>query len=289
MSMCQNLVQIPVDEYPVMNRLFVLTCLASLASLGIANAAQAFQVVTAPTNDAGFNSLLTSGQMQEVYVAGGRAGNNSATGGERETEILDDLNVNFTSGYPGTIISNSQNPVLGGSGQRTWVKNELVDFSLVYNPNATGATPKLTFTVAGSTPSPLTTNQFSGQVTDLFFRVRAGSNNVGTYSSSFSNLVLDGVAVGQDVSASCTRATAAASNCSDVKYLRLSGLNSNGFNLTGKTSFNWGSGAMPTNSNMMFQIKAAAPGPRPVPAPAMMAGMVLTGAGTLWKKLKSKR
>jgi hypothetical protein len=43
---------------------------------------------------------------------------------------------------------------------------------------------------------------------------------------------------------------------------------------------------------MMFQVKAAAPGPRAnnsAPAPGMIAGMALAGAGSLWKKLKRKQ
>jgi hypothetical protein len=269
-----------------MSRLIWSTCLASLASLGFAGAAQAFTVVTPPATDTAFEDLLRSGELQEVYVPGGRAGNNSLNTAERELEILDPLEVDFKNGYPGTIIPNSQGPLNGATGQFVWGNGTANPFTLVYTPQAT---TKLTFNVGGINGqggTTLTTNEAIGQVTEIFLRTRVASqNSAGTFTTNLTDLMLNGTSVGQTLTSSCTRVGTA--NCSDVDYLRIQGVNG-GFTLTGKAAFNWSAGTIPEKSRMMFQVKMAGPGSRPVPAPGMMGGMALAGAGTLWKKLKGK-
>jgi hypothetical protein len=265
--------------------LIASACCATLASLGFASAAQGFTVSPGPATDLEFNNLLTSGYIREVYVPGARGGNNSFTTAERELEILDPLDVDFANGYPGTILPTSQIPL--ASGQKVWGNGTPNNFSIVYNPAAPSGTPKITFTLGSTT---LTANQFNDSVTEIFLRTRVGSqNSAGTFTSSLSNLVLNGTTLNQGVSSSCTRVGTA--QCSDVDYLRISGLNG-GFTLTGTSTFAWSAGNMPAASRMMFQVKAAAPGPRAnnsAPAPGMIAGMALAGAGSLWKKLKRKQ
>jgi hypothetical protein len=279
-----------------MFRLFV-TVLATLVSFSFTGTAQAFTISTPPLGnpplnnnqhpaDVGFEDILRNGQVQEVFVPGVRGGNNG-TSGEREVEILDDLNVTFSNPTsPGVISAGSQSPIAGGEGQRTWVSGAANPFSLTYNPNATGA--KLVFTSGNVT---LTTNIFSAPVTEIFLRTRAGAqNNVGTFTTSVTNLVLNNTAIANSLSSSCTQAVGSNATCADVDYLRIQGLNG-GFTLTGNSSFSWTSTSIPTNSRMMFQVKAMTTGSRAnnaAPAPGMIGGIVLMGLGSLWKKRKGK-
>jgi hypothetical protein len=287
----------------VLKTLF-LTASLTVTGLGCPGVAQAFTVTVPPVGtppignnqspaDYGFENFLRSGQIQEIFVPGVRGGNN-ASSGEREVEILDDLNVTFSgSTAPGVINSSSQGPIIGGSGQRTWVSGQNNPFSLTYNPSAT--TDKIIFTSGGVT---LKSNQFSTPMTELFLRTRAGAQvSAGTFTSSVSNLVLNGTSITNPLSSSCTQGAVVNSTnpaCADVDYLRITGLNGGAFTLTGNSTFTWSAGSIPGTSRMMFQIKVMSPGPlagsaSAVPVPGMIAGMAFAGAGSLWKKLKGAR
>lgn len=124
-----------------------------------------------------------------------------------------------------------------------WVSSQVEPFSIVYDQGAS----LVTFTLGGQVL------QYAPLIAFEEVFVRARATEPGT-TVSVSNLVLDGVPVGDGVSATGD----------GLDILRISGgVLVDGFTLTGDAVLAW-VGAPPTQSRLAFQIKVGSPAPVPV-------------------------
>ncbi|WP_313950518.1 choice-of-anchor W domain-containing protein [Nostoc sp. FACHB-110] len=212
-------------------------------------------------DDTDFNLLLDKGDFKELFVAEGRIGNNG-TGGNGEREIGINRNVRATVGA-GLPVAKAD---------FTWGNSKVWDFSLEY----TGS--KVTYKVFDTSQTfQLVTQEFSGPVTDIFFRTFAnkGSGNNLQNSVALTNLILNGTALGNLASSATTTA--------DLDYLHLAGI-STPFTLTGKTALSW-VGTAPSRSNLAFQIKVGTS--QSVPEPTTLGAIFvasMTGVAALKRK-----
>ncbi|HEY9848626.1 MAG TPA: choice-of-anchor W domain-containing protein [Leptolyngbyaceae cyanobacterium] len=247
--------------------------LFALATLGlgifsVSSAANAFTLVdrTGFTDDE-FNNLIKTGEYAELFVAQSRIGNNSNNGDY-------ELSIN------NPIVPDPTNPnkLIGGLPvnsplQHTWGNGNLVDFILEY----TGSV--VNYTVGGKL---LSTNVFSGPVTDIFLRTRAGTKSNSTKSRmELSNLVFNGVGIGS------LSSSVVGSNSSDIDYLQIAGISSP-FTLTGKSLMSW-EGIAPNGSNIAYQIKVGTTPQTEVPEPATVAAILLTGGVLALGKKKEQK
>jgi hypothetical protein len=132
------------------------------------------------------------------------------------------------------------------SAEYNWVNGQAVDFSLEYD--GTNAVYKVgNVTMNGA---------FNGGATDLFLRTRSADKT----TSRFSNLQF------QDATGAMTpmNLSSTGAGSSDVDYLRI-GKIQGAFKLSGKTTLSW-TGARPSNSNLIAQIKAGTSKSTPEPA-----------------------
>jgi hypothetical protein len=226
-----------------------------VATIGLISAptsASAFTLVNTPGfNDAAFEQLRTDGKFTELFVAEGRMGDNKATSGNHEIDILQDTKVSFT-------------PVV--KGDRVWKSGELVDFVLEYTGNT------VNYTVGNQL---LTSTKFVGAISDIFLRTNASPIGGKTL---LKNLVFNGTSIGNLESSAVT--------ARDTDYLQLSKINTP-FRLTGQTSFSWTSAKAPTNSNLAFQIKVGN-SPKSVPEPGMVSAIAIAGVASIAYKRRRK-
>lgn len=178
--------------------------------------------------DPQFAALLNSNQIQEIFVAEGRIGNNALSNAERE------LGINNPAGAP------------LAAGQFVWPNNfnaqqpDLVPFTLTYNAGS------VAFDVDGTVLNAA----FSGDINQLYIRTRA--QDVSFWSVT--DLLLDSQAV-SGVS------FASANGASDVDYLVLTlDKPASSFTLSGNFSIGW-DGVRPDRSELAVQIKATIPAP----------------------------
>jgi hypothetical protein len=136
-----------------------------------------------------------------------------------------------------------------------WQSGQAVDFSLEYD----GAMMK--YKVGGQ---EISSGEFQGKASDLFLRTRSAANS----TSLFSDLQLN------DDTGALAINNLTSSGTNDVDYLRLGQLKG-AFKLTGKTTLSW-TGARPTNSSLIAQIKVGTS--KSVPEPASVAALGLVGA-----------
>jgi hypothetical protein len=223
----------------------------SLGAVSVPNVANAFTIVDRTGfTDTEFMGLIDQGLFSELFVAESRIGNNSRAGGEREIGINQDVQL---GGLPVE------------QGQFTWGNGNLVDFMLEY----TGSVVK--YIVGDQT---LSTNVFSGPVTDIFLRTRAADNS----TMALSNLVFNGVGINSLFSNGV--------GGSDVDYLQISNITTP-FTLTGKSLMSW-TGTQPMRSNVAYQIKVGTtPQVESVPEPGTVGA--LFAAGVLSVALKKKQ
>lgn len=221
------------------------------------------QDATPGFDDADFRLMLDSGYFKELFVAEGRIGNNGFGGnGERELGINKDVKLGGS-------------PV--ASGDLAWGNGKLWNFSLEY----TGS--KVTYKVFDnlSQAVELTSQEFSGPITDIFFRTFAnkGNNKNLQNTVSLSDLVLDGTGIG-------SLSSVGSASSADVDYIRVADISAS-FKLTGKTSLSW-LGDAPGRSNLAFQIKVGnSPNKKSVPEPVTLAAIFVAGlAGAFASKRK---
>ncbi|WP_414544920.1 choice-of-anchor W domain-containing protein [Nostoc sp. CCY0012] len=250
-------------------KLFLTLGLVALGLFIAPNSAKAVSIVPLTSqdadsdfDDADFNLLLDQGDFKELFVAEGRIGNNGFGGnGEREIGINRDVRATVGAGLP------------VAKGDLVWGNGKVWDFSLEY----TGS--KVTYKVSDSNQTfQLLTQEFSGPVTDIFFRTFAnkGSGNNLQNSVSLTNLFLNGKALG-------SLASVGTNTIADRDYLHVDGI-STPFTLTGKTAFSW-VGAAPSRSNLAFQIKVGTS--KSVPEPSTLGAIfvaTMTGAAALKRK-----
>ncbi|MFB2934052.1 choice-of-anchor W domain-containing protein [Aerosakkonemataceae cyanobacterium BLCC-F154] len=230
---------------------FFTLAVVGLGAVSVPTAANAFTIVDRTGfTDTEFRGLLDDGLFDELFVAEGRIGNNSGTGGEREIGINDDVKL---GGLPVE------------QGQLTWGNGNLVDFILEY----TGSV--VNYTVGGQL---LTTNAFSGPVTDIFFRTRATDNS----EMTLSNLFFDGVAIDDPLSSK--------SGINNVNYLQISDITAP-FTLTGKSLMSW-TGTQPMRSNLAYQIKVGTTPVESVPEPGTVGALLAAGVLSVGLKKKQK-
>ncbi|OKH53227.1 hypothetical protein NIES2101_11610 [Calothrix sp. HK-06] len=238
--------------------------LLSLSAIGIIAApsqASAFTLVNRDSlTDTQFNDLLITKEYTETFVAESRMGNNGSDGnGKRELGInspwLKNANGNLVGGDP------------VARGDRTWTSGTPVDFILEYNGTV------VNYTVGGAL---LSTTAFTGAASNIFLRTFALKDS----TSSLTNLVLDGKAVGKNL-------TSTATSVSNVDYLQISNITAP-FKLTGKSTFSWTGTTAPKNSQLAYQIKVVSGGTQSVPEPGTVAALIVASgmgiAGTKRKK-----
>ena len=241
--------------------------LLSLSAIGIIVApsqASAFSLVNRDSlTDKQFNDLLITKEYTETFVAESRMGNNSLGTAERELGINSALLPNAV----GQLIGG--NPV--ASGQRTWTSGTPVDFILEYNGSV------VNYTVGSQ---KISSTALTGAATDIFLRTFAQKNSSSTsnITSTLTNLVLNGKAVGKSLSSAGTAISG------DVDYLQISNITSP-FKLTGQSIFSW-TGTAPQRSNLAYQIKVTS-GATSVPEPGTVAALIVaSGMGIAGAKRK---
>ncbi len=252
--------------------LYALGIAATLGLLVTSNPAQAATIVNrGGFTDTQFQNTILKGQFSELFVAEGRAGNNGFGGnGERE------LGIN-------TAIKPVNGSLVGGdpvaSGDRIWGTGpvKLVDFSLEY----TGK--QVNYIVDGQT---LTSTNFSGPATDIFFRTFAQVDKAVNKNNSvtLSNLKIyeAGSTVGQAIGSLSALGNVTSS---DTEYLQISDITA-GFKITGQTALSW-TGDAPTKSNLAFQIKVGTTPKKKVPEPGTTGALLLTGLAFLGCRQKA--
>jgi TPP-dependent trihydroxycyclohexane-1,2-dione (THcHDO) dehydratase len=222
----------------------------ALTTLGFAfstTQVQAASIVPQPTmTDVDFNKLMTDGKFVEKYVAQSRIGNN-ATNGTQEIDLLD------------SSIGNT--PV--GQLQKKWTSGQAVDFKLEYKNSV------VTYIVDGQT---ISSNKFSGKVSDIFFRTRSNASS----SMLLSDLVFS------DSKTSNLSLGSLSSFGNDIDYLQLSKI-AGDFTLTGKSTMTW-SGTTPGQSALAYQVKVGTTPKTEVPEPAAAGALLLLGAGLAARK-----
>lgn len=144
------------------NYLTMLATLGGIFSIPTIASAASFQTLTT-FSDPEFNSLISTGQFVELFVAEARLGNN-ALGGDREIGINNP--------------SNNSLPV--AQGQRVYTSGESVPFTLAYS----GTT--VDYTLGSQT---LTSSQFDGRVDTIYIRNRSQ----GDASIALTDLSVDNV------------------------------------------------------------------------------------------------
>jgi hypothetical protein len=231
---------------------FVLSATGLAANSLTAKAASIVPQTTLTDTD--FQQLINTGKFTETFVAQSRIGNN-ATNGTQEIDLL-----------------NPQNGLLPvDQKQRQWTSGQAVDFSLEYD----GSLVK--YSVGGQL---LSSNAFSGAVSDIFFRTRSAANS----SLLLSNLTFSD-AKSQNLSVSDILSSSSAS--SDVDYRQLSKI-SGAFKLTGKSTMTW-TGTRPNNSALAYQLKVGTtPHQKKVPEPGTIGALLLTGLAIVGSKKKAK-
>jgi hypothetical protein len=153
------------------------------------------------------------------------------------------------------------------SAEYNWVNGQAVDFSLEYD--GTNAVYKVgNMTVNGA---------FNGGATDLFLRTRAADKT----TSLFSNLKF------QDATGSITPLNLSSTGAggSDVDYLRI-GKVQGAFKLSGKTTLSW-TGARPSNSNLIAQIKVGTS--KSTPEPATLGALALVVGSAMVMKRRQRK
>lgn len=215
----------------------LLLAATTVGLLSLPSVASAFTVTRQPDTftDNSFRNLLSSGQFTEKFVAETRGGN-GLPNGTRE------LGINTATGTP------------VAQGQFAWINGKAEDFILEY----TGS--KVNYTVGGQL---LSSEAFSGPVTDIFLRTRAENGSI----MFLSDLFLNGTSLGSLASTGA--------GGTDVDYLTISQL-SGGFTLTGKSTMTW-TGSIPTESKLAYQIKVGTSPTQSVPEPGTVAALLLTG------------
>ncbi|MGV0024033.1 choice-of-anchor W domain-containing protein [Phormidesmis priestleyi] len=234
--------------------LFALVLSATGLAANSLSAKAATIVPQTTLTDTDFQQLITTGKFTESFVAQSRIGNN-ATNGTQEIDLL-----------------NPQNNLLPvDQKQRKWNSGQAIDFSLEYD----GSLVKY---IVGN--QIVSSNVFSGAVSDIFFRTRAAANS----SLLLSNLAFSD-AKSKNLAITDVLSSGAAS--SDVDYLQLSKI-SGAFKLTGKSTMTW-TGTNPTNSNLAYQLKVGTtPIQKKVPEPGTIAAIMLTGLAIAGSKKKAK-
>ncbi len=231
----------------------ILSAIA-LTTLGIVlstTQVKAATVIQQPSmTDVDFNKLITDKKFVEKYVAQSRIGNN-ATNGTQEIDLLDSANNNT--------------PV--AQLQKKWTSGKAVDFKLEYKNSI------VTYIVDGQT---ISSNKFSGKVSDIFFRTRAADKS----SMSLSNLMFSD---SKTANLALGSLSSAGAGSSDIDYLQL-GKISGDFTLTGKSTMTW-TGTAPSNSALAYQIKVGTTPKKEVPEPAAAGALMLVGiAGLVTRK-----
>jgi hypothetical protein len=226
------------------------SAIATLAVIGVVNPAQAFTVVNRSTlTDTQFNQLRTDKEFNETFVAESRIGDN---GTNRTYEL--------------GLLNSANNNLPDQQSNYVWQSGKAVDFKLEYDGSL------LKYTVGNKV---LSSNAFSGDISDLFFRTRAANGS----SAKLSNLKMTN---GSQVNESVSDLLSAGSGGSDVDYIQLTGLKG-AFTLTGQSTFSW-SGAVPTNSALAYQIKAGTG--RKIPEPMALGALAIAGVAV--RSLKRK-
>jgi hypothetical protein len=228
------------------------------------NQAKAFNPVDRTNfTDAQFQDMLRNGEFTESFVAEGRIGNDNSNGPNGQQEF--GINTPITRRSDGTL-TDATTPV---KGDRTWLSDSLVDFVLEY----TGS--QVNYTVGGEL---LTSNAFSGPVTDIFLRTSAQKDSTTNSNKNnfvgLSNLLLfeNGSTQGKAINS----LSSSGGTSRDTDYLQLSGI-STVFKLTGKASMRW-EGAKLLNSNLAYQIKVGnTPQSTKVPEPGMLGAIFMAG------------
>jgi hypothetical protein len=233
-----------------------------LATLGLflaPNSARAFTLIDKTGfSDTDFENLVKNGQFSELFVAEGRIGNNSLTTAERE------LGINSAIVPIGNGELTGGDPVV--TGDRVWGNGQPVNFTLEYTGSA------VNYTVDGQT---LTSNAFSGPVSDIFLRTFASNNS----SVTLSNLAFDNTEFGSLSSLSVNSTI-------DTDYLQISNISAP-FTLTGQTVFGW-TGVTPARSQLAYQIKVGSSESASVPEPGTIGAIFLaTVAGVGYCRKKS--
>jgi hypothetical protein len=237
----------------------IVVGLATLGLFLLPSSAKALTIVDRTGfSDTDFENLLRNGQFSESFVTEGRIGNNSLDTTERElginTAIKPNTNGELTGG----------NPV--AAGEYVWGNRQPANFSLQY----TGST--INYTLGGQT---LTSNAFSGPVTDIFLRTFASNNgNVALTNLAFDNQVFGGLS------------SSSINNSQDTDYIQLSNISSP-FTLTGQALIGWTS-ITPARSQVAYQIKVgSSPSTRSVPEPGTVGAIFLaTVAGIAYGRRK---
>lgn len=230
---------------------FFTLAVVSLGAVAVPTAANAFTLVDRTGfTDAEFMGLINQELFSELFVAESRIGNNSRAGGEREIGINQDVQ-------------------LGGApveqGQFTWGNGNLVDFMLEYTGSA------VRYIVGNQT---LSTNVFSGPVTDIFLRTRAADKS----TMALSDLVFNGKTIGSLFSSGL--------GSSDVDYLQISNITTP-FTLTGKSLMSW-TGTQPMRSNVAYQIKVGTTPTQSVPEPGTVGALLAAGVLSVGLKKRQK-
>ncbi len=250
-----------VQKHINYSKLLIVLGLATLVLSLTPKSAEAFTLVN-KTNfgDTDFQNLLEGGEFKELFVAESRIGNNSLDKAERELGINKAITPNDSSGV------NNGYPV--ATGERVWNPGQLVDFSLEY----TGS--QVTYTVDNQI---LTSNDFSGSVSDIFLRTFASNNGI----IGLTNLALDAQRIG-DLSSSSVNGS------SDTDYIQISNISAP-FKLTGQSLLNWTGSNAPQRSQLAYQIKVGESIIKEVPEPSTVAATLLaTVAGVSFHKRKKK-
>ncbi|MEM7556684.1 MAG: choice-of-anchor W domain-containing protein [Cyanobacteria bacterium P01_A01_bin.84] len=223
--------------------------LAAFSLCAVSNPANAFSLVDRTNfNDTDFRDTIKDNKFSELFVAEGRIGNNKLNG-DRE------LGINTATGAP------------VAQGQFNWGNNSFYDFSLEYTGN------KVNYFLDGNL---LSSEKFSGSVTDIFFRTRAAAES----QISLSHLTFNGNQIGS--------LSSKGNDSSDVDYLQISNISSP-FTITGKASMAWTSNQPPRNSHLAYQIKVGTSPTTSVPEPGITSALLVAGITGLGLGRKKKQ
>ncbi len=231
--------------------------LALLAQTGSAHALASLSFTDTPNADTEFLAWAAANNFVESFVAEGRFGNNSASGGDWEIDL-----------YPANTGPDT-------SLQFSWPNNVPLDFSLVYD----GASLLATFQVSG-TQDTLSIVGLPGQpLNTLAFRKQDPID--GATFINITNFEVDGV----------TQPNPSFVGGFGTEYFVIPGAGAldDGFTLEGTVAFQFDDPANARGSRQAFQIKLGNSTAPPVPEPAtvgLLLGAVALGGAWLRRRLR---
>jgi hypothetical protein len=284
-----------------MKKLLTTACILG-ASFGIyTDSASAYGFKQLNITDADFNTNISTGVWTESWVAQARIGDATSGSPNRTHEVnLQDVTTSCGTGGCSTTF---ETPIpTSAQSNFQWENGETYDFNLDFNStidtdgNASDGVGNASFTFTGTTPPTQTTTVTIDDIMDGNERVNSLLVRVVAPSTGTSSVTVgNGLEISDDgftdlATYGDNLIATSGSDPRDVKYLQITGIDGNNFQLDGQTIFEWaGLTNLPRDSQLAFQIKGmfipeideAPEVPEPATISLLSLGLLVVGGSSM--------